>query len=137
MQRFAGVSIASMINFLSCSIGGWRLPGLDRLEGLGPAFWVIGEGWLYGLLTMAVFAVKVFCFLFLFVWVRWTLPRFRYDQLMALGWKAILPLALAQVVASSLREVFGWGAYAVAELALIAGVLWVLCRPRALPAGRD
>ena len=44
------------------------------------------------------FCLKVFFFMFLYVWVRWTLPRFRYDQLMAFGWKVLLPLAVANIV---------------------------------------
>jgi NADH-quinone oxidoreductase subunit H len=47
-----------------------------------------------GLLSMAVFFTKVFVCVFVFIWVRWTLPRFRYDQLMNLGWKRLFPLAV-------------------------------------------
>jgi NADH-quinone oxidoreductase subunit H len=46
--------------------------------------------------------IKVFGFLFLYIWVRSTLPRFRYDQLMSFGWKFLLPLAVANIIVSSL-----------------------------------
>jgi NADH-quinone oxidoreductase subunit H len=51
------------------------------------------------------FLLKVSVVLFVYVWVRWTLPRFRYDQLMAIGWKVLLPLSLANVVLTSLAVV--------------------------------
>jgi NADH-quinone oxidoreductase subunit H len=44
---------------------------------------------------------KIFCFLFLYIWVRGTLPRFRYDQLMSFGWKFLLPLAIANLVVTA------------------------------------
>jgi NADH-quinone oxidoreductase subunit H len=64
--------------------GGWNLPWLNAPM----------SGWAGALLGMAVFGFKVAAFLWFFVWVRWTLPRFRFDQLMALGWKVMMPLAV-------------------------------------------
>jgi NADH-quinone oxidoreductase subunit H len=61
----------------------------------GPSvpFWPEAPWWL----GVGAFAVKTAFFLFLFIWVRWTLPRLRFDQLMRLGWQVLLPLALANV----------------------------------------
>jgi len=56
-----------------------------------PALWK-------SLLTMGVFALKTSFFIFLYIWIRWTLPRFRYDQVMSLGWKVMLPVSLAYLV---------------------------------------
>ncbi len=85
------------------------------------------------LATVAVFALKVMCFLFLYIWVRWTLPRFRYDQLMALGWKIMLPLALGYLALLAtaiwaLHEVLGWTYDARFALALF-GLNVVLAVP--------
>jgi NADH-quinone oxidoreductase subunit H len=51
------------------------------------------------------FVLKVLVILFVYIWVRWTLPRFRYDQLMSVGWKFLLPVALANIVLTSLAVV--------------------------------
>ena len=64
------------------------------------------SGWALWTLQVVAFTVKVGFFLFLFVWVRWTLPRFRYDQLMDLGWKRLFPLALANLVVTALLVAF-------------------------------
>jgi NADH-quinone oxidoreductase subunit H len=61
--------------------GGWHLPGYAPAGNLG------------ALISFGVFAAKTAFFLWLFVWIRWTLPRYRYDQLMRLGWTVLLPLA--------------------------------------------
>src|SRR6516162_5506776 len=65
---------------------------------LGP---VIGPSWMRVLLPVFWFCLKVFCFLFFYIWLRGTLPRFRYDQLMAFGWKFLLPLALLNILVTS------------------------------------
>jgi len=69
--------------------GGWS----------GPLF---GPAIVQAVLPIVWFCLKVFFFMFLYVWVRWTLPRFRYDQLMAFGWKFLLPVAIANLVATAL-----------------------------------
>jgi NADH-quinone oxidoreductase subunit H len=71
--------------------GGWDVP-FTAHDNIGPY-----SGWL-SLLSIGIFLVKILFFLFLFMWIRWTLPRFRYDQLMSLGWKVMLPLALVYIV---------------------------------------
>jgi len=71
--------------------GGWHGPALGFL----PAF-------LQSFVPLFWFALKIFCFLFLYIWIRGTLPRFRYDQLMAFGWKVLLPIAIANIVFTSL-----------------------------------
>jgi NADH-quinone oxidoreductase subunit H len=74
------------------------------LGGYNPGFPI--ENWLSGwplwIALVLTFVVKVGFFMFLYVWVRWTLPRFRYDQLMNLGWKRLFPLALVNLFLTAL-----------------------------------
>jgi len=90
--------------------GGWDIPFWSG----DTAFWQDGQliagfdaagapilatpAWWKTLLTFAFFAAKTTFFILVFIWVRWTLPRFRYDQVMALGWKVMLPTALGYVM---------------------------------------
>jgi NADH-quinone oxidoreductase subunit H len=70
--------------------GGYDIPFVNE------AAW--GAHWWVGLIGFAVLMAKAFFFIFLFMWIRWTIPRFRYDQLMNLGWKKLIPLALANMI---------------------------------------
>nr|MBC7613357.1 NADH-quinone oxidoreductase subunit NuoH [Pseudopedobacter sp.] len=82
------VSSAVMVTIY---FGGYNYPGMDLVNGALGATW----GPLVG---VAVMFLKIFVFIFFFMWVRWTVPRFRYDQLMDLGWKVLIPLAIANIV---------------------------------------
>ena len=94
-MKFAMFFMAEYANMITVAclatllfFGGWHGPigGPPLLQELLPVFW---------------FVAKVFVFLFIYIWVRGTLPRFRYDQLMAFGWKFLLPMAIANVVATA------------------------------------
>ena len=79
--------------------GGWKIPFMPDPVGLlstwlGP--WI--GPWLGVLLSIAAFAAKLLAFCWFFIWVRWTLPRFRYDQLMFIGWKVMLPIGFANLL---------------------------------------
>jgi NADH-quinone oxidoreductase subunit H len=95
-MKFAMFFMAEYANMITVAclasvmfLGGWRGPvfGPEILQDVLPLFW---------------FALRVFGFLFVYIWVRGTLPRFRYDQLMAFGWKFLLPLAIANLVITAL-----------------------------------
>jgi len=92
-MRFGAFQMAEYVNVMVVSaitvtlyFGGWSLPGFHPRGVLG------------ALASLLVFMAKSFFFVCVFIWVRWTLPRFRYDQLMKIGWKALLPLALANLL---------------------------------------
>lgn len=91
--------------FISCAVisvlffGGYNFPGMDNFSGNTLA-----------ILGTLVFFAKTFFFIFVFMWIRWTLPRFRYDQLMHIGWKKMIPLALINLLITGVVIAYtsGW-----------------------------
>jgi NADH-quinone oxidoreductase subunit H len=101
-MKFALLQMAEYVNMITVSVlavnlflGGWH-SGLP---------WILPEGSLFGVVW---FSLKVGAVLFVFVWLRGTLPRFRYDQLMHFGWKILIPLATLNVVGTAVVLTF-WG----------------------------
>ena len=88
--------IASSAMMVTLFFGGWSLPFLGE-----PA-----DGLLGGILHIGIFVAKMAAFMVLFIWVRWMFPRFRYDQLMDLGWRRFIPLALANILVTALVVAF-------------------------------
>jgi NADH-quinone oxidoreductase subunit H len=95
-MKFALFFLAEYINMFTVSmlattlfLGGWNVPFAGDIFGRGTA--------LFGLVSVIGFLVKVCFFLFIYIWLRGTLPRFRFDQLMNFGWKFLLPLALVNI----------------------------------------
>jgi len=88
MAEYANmITVACLASLLF--LGGWHGPvaGPAIVQAVLPVFW---------------FGLRVFAFLFLYIWIRGTLPRFRYDQLMAFGWKFLLPVATANLIITAL-----------------------------------
>jgi NADH-quinone oxidoreductase subunit H len=120
--RWSLYQMAEYINMITVSavattffFGGWSFFGLERIPGV----------------SILIFLVKVAFFLFLFIWLRATLPRIRYDRLMRLGWLLLLPLAMLNVVITATVVAFGlpWWINGLAGLAILAAVL-LLVRSR-------
>jgi NADH-quinone oxidoreductase subunit H len=100
MAEYANVILSSSMMVL-LFFGGWHGPLVDRLvAGSSPMVAAVAH--------LGLFFLKLSFFLFFFIWVRWTLPRFRYDQLMGLGWKVMLPLALINVAWTAALILWGW-----------------------------
>jgi NADH-quinone oxidoreductase subunit H len=141
-MKFSMFYIAEYSNMVTASalmatlfFGGWDIPFTHWDDAGGPSVWKT-------LATLAIFLAKTGFFLFTYIWIRWTLPRFRYDQLMALGWKVLLPLSLGYiaVIATAiwyLQQQLDWTygtPFALAlgglNLVLVALVVWWLDRGR-------
>lgn len=88
LAEYANVIVSSAM-ITTLYLGGWQFPYLQNF-GLSPM--------LVSILQIITFTAKVTFMVLFFIWVRWTVPRFRYDQLMNLGWKILLPLGLLNLI---------------------------------------
>jgi NADH-quinone oxidoreductase subunit H len=88
LSEYANMTIASAF-IVTLYLGGWQIPYIDLL-GLPSGLVIV--------LQIGAFIFKLVALLFFFLWVRWSLPRFRYDQLMSLGWKVMFPLSLINII---------------------------------------
>ncbi len=141
-MKFSMFYIAEYSNMVTASalmatlfFGGWDIPFTHWDDTGDPTV-------LKTVLTLLAFGAKTFFFLFTYIWVRWTLPRFRYDQLMALGWKVLLPMSLVYITVLAaaiwfLRIRLGWeygklmaGGLGALNLVLLIALVWWLDRGR-------
>jgi NADH-quinone oxidoreductase subunit H len=116
--RWSLFQMAEYTNMITASsvvatlfLGGWTVGGLTGVPGI-PILW---------------YAIKVAFFLFVFIWLRATLPRIRYDQLMRFGWQVLLPLSVLNLLATAVAVVFGWpwwttGIFGLAVLVIAAAI---------------
>ena len=92
LAEYANVIVSSAV-ITTLFLGGWQFPYLQTF-GLSPL--------LTSILQVLTFGIKVVFMILFFIWVRWSVPRFRYDQLMNLGWKVMLPLSLVNIVVTAI-----------------------------------
>jgi NADH-quinone oxidoreductase subunit H len=126
--RWSLYQMAEYINMITVSsiastlfLGGWSFFGLtDRIP----------------VLSIVIFLIKVAFFLFLFIWLRATLPRIRYDRLMRMGWQLLLPLSVLNIVITATCVALGlpWWVNGIVGLAVIVTVLFIV-RQRSIKAG--
>ena len=96
LAEYAAVVVSSAV-IVTLYLGGWQVPYLQNF-GL--------PDMLVSVLQVLAFVLKVVFMVFVFIWVRWTIPRFRYDQLMNLGWKVMLPISIANLVITAIVLTF-------------------------------
>jgi NADH-quinone oxidoreductase subunit H len=109
MAEYAAMVVVSAIA-TTLYLGGWYFPFVFRLTEAN------GYHTLYVIVSLLVFLAKVTFLLYLYFWLRWTLPRFRYDQLMDIGWKWLIPTALVNIVMTAIaiftvQAVDGWNGW--------------------------
>ncbi|MBA3849948.1 MAG: hydroxyacid dehydrogenase [Opitutus sp.] len=128
VAEYAHMIVGSGV-FVLLFLGGWNpLPWLPLATVMGWLGWTHNPI-LFGAASILVFLAKVLFFFFVFMWVRWTVPRFRYDQVMKLGWQKLLPLAIGNLLfyAAAIAIIeLGYGAAAWAALGAGTVVAFVL-----------
>jgi NADH-quinone oxidoreductase subunit H len=145
IAEYANLTTASAV-MATLFFGGWDIPFWSGdnmrvvapgvVEGSNPTVWKT-------LLTLSSFGLKTLIFVFLYMWVRWTVPRFRYDQIMHLGWKILLPVALAYIALTGtvilVLDQLGWEygfsyglVLTVVNFAATAAFLWLVDRDRVM-----
>jgi len=92
LAEYANVIVSSAM-ITTLYLGGWQVPYLQNI-GLPPMA--------VSIIQILAFTAKVIFLVLFFIWVRWTVPRFRYDQLMNLGWKVMLPFSLLNLVITAI-----------------------------------
>jgi NADH-quinone oxidoreductase subunit H len=107
-------------SFLNVTLffGGWHFPWIAGMD----AHWLI---------KLVVFGAKVAFFILFFMLIRWTIPRFRFDQLMALAWKVLIPLALVNLVCVMIVKQLDWSLWMLlpVSIAIVAATGWVATLP--------
>jgi NADH-quinone oxidoreductase subunit H len=117
-MRFATFFMSEYIAMTSLSalgvtlfMGGWSLPGIDFAALSRHGTNILGldlHAWIGPIIGFVILIIKIVACLGVYVWVRWTFPRFRYDQLMRLGWKVLLPLSIANLIWAAVGTLAGW-----------------------------
>jgi NADH-quinone oxidoreductase subunit H len=118
LAEYASMITGSAV-MIALFLGGWHLPWIDKLIYHGADQPAAGN-WVDVLIKFTVFWGKVVVFLFFYMWVRWTLPRFRFDQLMHLAWRGMIPVSLAALMITA------FVVYLQHEVHLHYAPLWIL-----------
>lgn len=133
-SEYINMFISSAI-LASLYFGGFNYPGMDWVYNSLTASMgtVLGHNLATGV-GILVLLLKIAFFIFLYMWVRWTLPRFRYDQLMNLGWKGLIPLAVVNIIITAAAELSGQpllGTY-IGLACFIGGlyIVWPFVKPK-------
>ena len=142
VAEYAHMMVGSAV-FILLFFGGWNplpwLPLATVVGWLGAVSPVLAHPVVVGLLSVGIFVGKVLGMIFVFMWVRWTVPRFRYDQVMKMGWQKLLPLAIGNLIfyaaAIAIRDLqLGFAWWAGLAVVTVATVWAIFVNPLQKPA---